>query len=92
MPDDTAPLLALSGVSAHHGGLEALRDIALELRAGEAVALLGRNGAGKTTLAEALFNLGPRLAGSVRVMGREVAGWPTHRIARLGLALVPQGR
>ncbi|WP_245870213.1 ABC transporter ATP-binding protein [Teichococcus rhizosphaerae] len=86
------PLLALSGLSAHYGAVEVLRGLSLEVRAGEAVALLGRNGAGKSTLAQALFNLGPRIGGGVRVMGQDVAGWPTHRIARLGMALVPQGR
>lgn len=91
-PASPDPLLALSRLSAHYGAVEVLRDVSLEVRAGEAVALLGRNGAGKSALAQALFNLGPRLSGSLRVMGEEVTGWPTHRIARLGMALVPQGR
>lgn len=85
-------VLALSGVSAGYGGAAVLEHLSLVLRGGERVALLGRNGAGKTTLVRAIFNLGPRVGGSVRVMGREVAGWPTHRVARLGIALVPQGR
>jgi branched-chain amino acid transport system ATP-binding protein len=85
-------VLALSAVSAGHGGAAVLRDIALAVRAGERVALLGRNGAGKTTLVRAMLNLGPQVGGSIQVMGREVAGWPTHRIARLGVGLVPQGR
>jgi branched-chain amino acid transport system ATP-binding protein len=85
-------VLALSGVSAGHGGAAVLHDISLTVQAGERVAVLGRNGAGKTTLAAAILNLGPQLGGSIRVMGQDVAGWPVHRIARLGVALVPQGR
>jgi branched-chain amino acid transport system ATP-binding protein len=86
------PHLSFSGVSAHYGAVEVLRDVSLRVARREAVAILGRNGAGKTTLVNALFNLGPRVSGAIRVMGQEVTGWPTHRIARLGLALVPQGR
>lgn len=85
-------VLALDGVSAGHGGAMVVEGVTLALRTGERVALLGRNGAGKTTLVHAVFNLGPQVTGSVRVMGQDVAGWPTHRIARLGIALVPQGR
>lgn len=87
-----SPLLALSGLSAHYGAVEVLRDVSFSLQPGEAVALLGRNGAGKSTLAQALFNLGPRVGGRITFAGRDIAGWPTHRIARQGLALVPQGR
>ncbi|MBR0680447.1 ABC transporter ATP-binding protein [Roseomonas eburnea] len=86
------PVLALSGVSAGYGGAAVLEHVSLVLRPGERVAVLGRNGTGKTTLVQAVFNLGPQVGGSVQVMGREVAGWPTYRIARLGIALVPQGR
>ncbi|WP_458094532.1 ABC transporter ATP-binding protein [Roseomonas sp. WA12] len=86
------PLVSLSGVSAHYGAVEILRGIGLQVAPREAVAILGRNGVGKTTLVNALFNLGPRVGGTVRVMGQDVTGWPTHQIARLGVALVPQGR
>lgn len=88
----TLPLLHLSGLSARYGGHAVLRDLEMQVAAGEAVALLGRNGAGKTTLAHALFNLGPQTTGLIAVEGTDVARWPTHRIARHGLALVPQNR
>jgi branched-chain amino acid transport system ATP-binding protein len=87
-----ADVLALAGLSAGYGGAAVLEGVSLTVRAGERVAILGRNGAGKTTLVQAVFNMGPRVGGSVRVMGQDVAGWPTHRIARLGIGLVPQGR
>jgi branched-chain amino acid transport system ATP-binding protein len=86
------PHLSLSGVSVHHGAVDILRNITLEVAPREAVAILGRNGVGKTTLVNAMLQLGPRVTGGVRVMGQEVTGWATHRIARLGVALVPQGR
>ena len=88
----TGPALALSGVHAYYGESHVLQGVDLEVASGEAVSLLGRNGAGKTTtIAVACGLLRPR-AGSVRVAGTDVAGWPAHRIARTGVALVPQGR
>jgi len=86
------PHLALDGVSAHYGATEVLGGVSMDVMPGETVAILGRNGVGKTTLVNALFNLAPRVTGTVRVMGKDVTAWPTHSIARLGLALVPQGR
>jgi branched-chain amino acid transport system ATP-binding protein len=85
-------VLDLVDVSAGYGGAAVLDGVSLAVRPGERVAILGRNGAGKTTLVNAIFNLGPQVRGGVRVMGHETQGWPTHRIARLGIALVPQGR
>lgn len=88
----SADMLQLSGVTASRDGVTILRGIDLGLARGEILAVLGRNGVGKTTLVEALFNLGPIVTGDVVVKGERVTGWPTHRIARLGIALVPQGR
>jgi branched-chain amino acid transport system ATP-binding protein len=85
-------VLSLTGVSAGHAGRTVLRDIRLELAEGEVLAVLGRNGAGKTTLLHTILSLEPAWSGDLRVKGRDVRGWPTHRIARLGVALVPQGR
>ncbi|WP_419899491.1 ABC transporter ATP-binding protein [Roseomonas sp. USHLN139] len=85
-------MLELDSLSAHYGSVEVFSNVSLRIAAGEKVALLGRNGAGKTTLVQALFNLGPRLSGTIRLRGEAVQDWPTHRIARRGMALVPQGR
>lgn len=87
-----SPVIDMRAVSAGYGGADVLSDIELRVDGGDVLAVLGRNGAGKTTLLEALFNLGPRVRGVVHVKGERVNGWPTHRIARLGVALVPQGR
>jgi branched-chain amino acid transport system ATP-binding protein len=84
--------LQVRGLHAYYGESHVLQGVDLEVRDGEAVALVGRNGAGKTTTIAAIMgSLRPR-AGSVRVGTTEVAGRPAHRIARAGVALVPQGR
>jgi branched-chain amino acid transport system ATP-binding protein len=59
---------------------------------GECVTLLGRNGAGRTTTLKAILGLTGRRTGSVMLNGREVIGWPTHRIAHLGVGYCPEER
>jgi branched-chain amino acid transport system ATP-binding protein len=88
----SSPVVTLTGVAAAYGVVTVLRDLELKLLRGEVLAVLGRNGVGKTTLVEALFNLGPTVSGDVVIQGQRVTGWATSRIARLGIALVPQGR
>lgn len=87
-----APYLSVSGLDAGYDGVRVLYSLDFELARGETVALLGRNGAGKSTLCTALFGLEPQVSGRIAIKGRDVSGWPGHRIARLGVALVPQGR
>ena len=82
---------------AHHiqsgyGQSQVLFDVSLEIRRGEVVALLGRNGMGKSTLVRTLFGLLPLTAGTLSFEGESIAGWASDRIARLGLAIVPEGR
>ena len=82
---------------AHHiqsgyGQSQVLFDASLEIRRGEVVALLGRNGMGKSTLVRTLFGLLPLTAGTLSFEGESIAGWASDRIARLGLAIVPEGR
>ncbi len=88
----SSTVLALSEVEASYGPYRALFGVSLELPAGSALALLGANGAGKTTVARVASGLIRPDRGVVFVAGRDVTGWPAHRIARLGLAHVPEGR
>jgi ABC-type branched-subunit amino acid transport system ATPase component len=68
-----------------------LRGVTLEVGVQEVVCVIGRNGAGKTTLLRALMGVLPVRSGRVRFLGRDVTGWKGHRLARAGLAWVPQG-
>jgi branched-chain amino acid transport system ATP-binding protein len=85
-------LLEVQSLCAGYGQAQILFDVSLEVRFGEAVALLGRNGAGKSTTLKALMGLVTRRSGSVRFNGLSIAHWPTHRIARAGLGWVPEDR
>jgi branched-chain amino acid transport system ATP-binding protein len=67
-----------------------LRGISLEIGAGELVCLVGRNGAGKTTTFRTVMGFLQPVSGSVRFDGGEIAGRPTHRIARLGVGYAPE--
>jgi ABC-type branched-subunit amino acid transport system ATPase component len=86
------PLLTLEGVDTFYGKSHILADVALEVRRGEIVALLGRNGAGKSTLLKTLIGIAPPARGSIRLGGEEIAGLSSAEIARRGVAYVPQGR
>ena len=85
-------MLELQDVQAAYGPSRALHGVTLEARAGEVVSLLGRNGAGKSTTLKSIVGLVPVTAGCVRYEGREITGWPTHRISRLGVGYVPEER
>jgi branched-chain amino acid transport system ATP-binding protein len=84
--------LEVRDLHAYYGESHVLQGVDIDVRDGEAVALVGRNGAGKTTTIAAIMgSIRPR-SGRVRVGTSEVAGQPAHRVARAGVALVPQGR
>jgi branched-chain amino acid transport system ATP-binding protein len=88
----SAPALAVAGLHAYHGESHVLQGIDLVVASGEAVSLIGRNGAGKTTtIASIVGFLRPR-GGTVLVHGADLTGASPHRVARAGVALVPQGR
>ena len=84
--------LEVRALHAYYGESHVLQGIDLDVRDGEAVSLVGRNGAGKTTAIAAIMGLLRPRSGTVRVGTIDVAGQGAHRIARAGVALVPQGR
>jgi len=85
-------LLALRGLTAGYGGAPVLFGVDLDVPAGAALALMGRNGMGKTTTVRAILGLVPPTGGSRTFDGVPLAGLKPHRIARLGIGLVPEGR
>ena len=87
-----APLLAVANLSVAYDGMRALQDVSLTANAGTIVALVGANGAGKTSLLRAISGLVRAEGGSIRFAGADVTRTPAHRIVRLGIAHVPEGR
>ena len=85
-------MLRLDGVTASYGDVPVLRDVSIEVRTGEAVALLGRNGMGKTTTIRTIMGLTRIGGGRVIVDGRDVTRLPPFEIARLGVGYAPEGR
>jgi branched-chain amino acid transport system ATP-binding protein len=85
-------LLQITGLEVRYGGIRAVKGIDLEVGEGEVVCLIGANGAGKSTSLRALTGLVPVASGTIRYAGRDITGMPLHRRARLGMALVPEGR
>jgi branched-chain amino acid transport system ATP-binding protein len=85
-------LLEARGIHAFYGSSHVLHGVDLLVRRGETIGLMGRNGMGKTTLLRSILGLLPPAAGSVSVHGRDMTGAAPHRIARAGIAYVPEGR
>jgi branched-chain amino acid transport system ATP-binding protein len=88
----TQALLEVSGLHTYYGPSHILHDVTFSLGRGETLALMGRNGMGKTTTLRSIFGLAPPRRGEIRVRGESLAGAAPHRVARAGLALVPEGR
>jgi branched-chain amino acid transport system ATP-binding protein len=85
-------LVEAQEVHAHYGESHVLRGVSLTLNMGESIGLIGRNGMGKTTLIRTLLGLTRASGGRVLVHGRDCTHEPAHRIARMGVAYVPEGR
>lgn len=88
----TEPLLRAEGLDVSYGPSQALFGVSIDVAPGSVLAVLGVNGAGKSTFARAVSGLVPPTAGRVTFAGQDITGLPAHRIRRLGLTYIPEGR
>src|SRR5262252_8556870 len=85
-------LLEVRDIETAYGTSQVLFGVSFAVRAGEVATLLGRNGMGKTTTVRSILGLTPAKGGAVRFRGERIEGLRPDRVARSGLALVPEGR
>ena len=86
------PLLQVDALDLFYGDAQALSGVSIEASAGEIVAIVGANGAGKSSLIRAIQGIEKPAAGRVRFEGRDIAGWPSHRVCEAGIGHVAEGR
>jgi len=85
-------MLRVDAIESSYGTSQVLFGMTLEVRAGEVVTLMGRNGMGKTTTIRSIIGLMKPQKGTILFEGRKISGLPSHRIAKAGIGLVPEGR
>jgi branched-chain amino acid transport system ATP-binding protein len=85
-------MLSAQDVHVHIGKLHILQGVTFDIKPGESAALLGRNGVGKTTTLRAIMGLAPRSGGKIEFNGTDLASLAPHKVPRLGIGYIPQGR
>ena len=85
-------MLIVSELVTHYGHSQALYGVNFSLTAGEVVTLLGRNGMGKTTTINSIMGIVPKTTGRVEFEGPDISFFPSYKVAKLGIGLVPEGR
>lgn len=85
-------MLEIKDLSVYYGVIQALKGISFEVNEGEVIALIGANGAGKTTTLHTLTGILPAKSGSIMFNGTELTKTPAHKIVKMGIAHVPEGR
>lgn len=85
-------VLEAEGLNTYYGKSHILNGVSLKVEEGELVALLGRNGAGKTTTLRSIMSLTPPKSGQVKLFGKNFTRAASHKIARVGVGYVPEGR
>ena len=85
-------MLELKAVQTYYGNIQVLKDVSMEIIAGEVIALIGANGAGKSTTLLSISGIVTPRAGDIRFQGASIKGLPPHAIVSLGICQVPEGR
>ncbi|MBM3489941.1 MAG: ABC transporter ATP-binding protein [Alphaproteobacteria bacterium] len=85
-------MLRIAGLNTHYGASHVLQGVDLEVPEGSIGAVLGRNGVGKSTMMKTVMGLVRPSGGEVELEGHNIFGWAPHRVARAGVAYVPEGR
>ncbi|MBO5868770.1 MAG: ABC transporter ATP-binding protein, partial [Oscillospiraceae bacterium] len=85
-------LLEVKNLEVYYGVICALKGISFEVNEGEVVALIGANGAGKTTMMQSVVGMIPKKSGNVIFDGHDITKTPCHKVVKLGMTQVPEGR
>ena len=85
-------MLRVEGLNTYYGRSHILQGVDLAVAKGCVSAILGRNGVGKTTTVRSIMGLVSPTSGRVLLDGKDITGWPPHRVARAGISYVPEGR
>ena len=85
-------LLEVKSLDVHYGVIQAIKDVSFEVNEGEIVTLIGANGAGKTTTMQSIMGLIHPSHGEIYYNGQKINGIPSHKIVKLGMTQVPEGR
>jgi branched-chain amino acid transport system ATP-binding protein len=85
-------LLQVSGLDLYYGDAQALAGVGLHIDAGEIVAIVGANGAGKSSLIRAIHGIHRPSRGRIMFDGKDITGWPSHRVCEAGIGHVAEGR
>jgi branched-chain amino acid transport system ATP-binding protein len=88
----TQPMLSIKGLKVAYGGIQAVRNVDMDVYEGELVTLIGSNGAGKTTTLKATTGMVPMKGGEISYRGKSIKGVPSWELLAQGLVMVPEGR
>lgn len=86
------PMLSIKGLKVAYGGIQAVRNVDMDVYEGELVTLIGSNGAGKTTTLKAITGMVPMKGGEIHYRGKPIKGVPSWELLEQGLVMVPEGR